>query len=202
MKIPSVRQHEPVRASWANLVARVLNLLLKMEGRNGIRVKITDQRISIIGPEPPEENEIPAVIIDGPIYAPILPGDAKYTVRGINRQAAVLSNVKPVHGRPVRDDDGPTGKGWCGIWPCKIDDPCAIVIRVDATGERIAELKVWTERIYTGPCDEGAALSPPVTPDQTQDEPNIQSPGDEGGAGGGGGVPTGGTGGAGEPAAP
>jgi hypothetical protein len=196
MKIPFVRQQEPVRASWANLVARVLNLLLKMEGRNGIRVKITDSRISIIGPEPPEENEIPAVIIDGPIYAPILPGDAKYTVRGINRQAAVLSNVKPAHGRPVRDDDGPTGKGWCGIWPCKIDDPCAIVIRVDASGDRIAELKVWTERIYTGPGDEsggGEALNPPVPPS----EPNIQSPGDEGG--GGGGMPTGGTGGAGEP---
>jgi hypothetical protein len=199
MKIPPVRQHEPVRASWANRVAHALNLLLRIEGRNGIRVKITDQRISIIGPEPPEENEIPAVIIDGPIYAPILPGDAKYTVRGINRQAAVLSNVKPAHGRPVRDDDGPTGKGWCGIWPAKIDDPCAIVIRVDAAGERIAELKLWTERIYTGPCDEGEALNPSAPPPPLPD----QTPDDElGGGGGGGAGGVGGVGGVGEPTAP
>lgn len=201
----SKRVGETITADEWNLLIDEVNALrgLKVSGGSGSGgvVSRMGRALSIVLDPPRALDRIPCIITVAPTYAPMYPGDAVYSGHAVGQPDLSFTDARPVVHRIVRDDDGPTGKGWCGIWPAKVGTTAFLHRTFDSEGALVLLLEVVDERIYTGPCDEGEALNTPTPPNQTQDEPNIQSPGDEGGAGGGG-IGTGGVGGVGETTAP
>ena len=179
--IPEKLPGSTITAEEWNTLVREVNALRNIrsiggDGATGSRVTRSGNSIVLVNGPARKAHVIPARITAAPAYAPTWPGDCKYSAVAEGEPSIIIEDTLPSFHRLVRDDDGPDGKGECGVWPAKVGDRCYIHWLVNDDGDVEGALECPTERLYAVPCGTSAAVGGATGPGETEvgvDPPSV-----------------------------
>lgn len=149
IRLPSFKRGDKIRAVDMQAMADAIKELRESfeNVRGGAGVEIVNSAAGLVialAGGGKSRWELAKIVGAPPWGAPVLPSDCAYTIRGLDSKFE-MSDVIPEYGRPCFGDDH-------HIYPDKVGHLCLVLRNPQDGGVKIAEMWVFGEKPYTGPC--------------------------------------------------
>lgn len=146
VRIPRVQRGQKIEAETWDRMCAIVETLANVRTGPGLEASFTPQGllISLMG-SLRDRFALCKITAAPPPSVAVMPADCKYGYQGLEEHGVVGTDVLPIYGRMVENEE-------IAVYPAKVGHLCAIFRNPQADGTKLAELIVFTESPARGPC--------------------------------------------------